>query len=105
MGVFFFTIWLITFVCPYIYYSISLGPMLGFIFGGTSNLYLPYIWFFETTDSTNNDISQLFKEKAPVRQWKNHMLEQEYGAEEDMKTSTIQEIEHLVSLDVGFVHD
>ena len=33
MGMFFFTVWLIIFVCHYIYYSASLGPMLGFIFG------------------------------------------------------------------------
>ncbi|KAF7525428.1 hypothetical protein PCG10_004909 [Penicillium crustosum] len=98
MGVFFFTVWLITFVCPYIYYSANLGPMLGFVFGGTSLICLLYIWFCvgETTGRTNNDISQLFKEKVPVRQWKNHVLEQEYGAEEDMKTSSIQEIEHPV---------
>lgn len=72
--------------------------MLGFIFGGTSLICLLYIWFCvgETTGRTNNDISQLFKEKVPVRQWRNHVLEQEYGAEEDMKTSSIQEIEHPV---------
>ncbi|CAI7617388.1 unnamed protein product, partial [Penicillium viridicatum] len=98
MGVFFFTVWLITFVCLYTYYSANLGPMLGSIFGGTSLICLLYIWFCvgETTDRTNNDISQLFKEKVPVRQWKNHVLQQEYGAEEDTKTSSVQETEHPV---------
>ncbi|KAJ5197028.1 hypothetical protein N7449_007507 [Penicillium cf. viridicatum] len=33
---------------------------------------------------------------AKIYQWKNHVREQEYGAEEDMKTSSIQEIEHPV---------
>ncbi|KAJ5955090.1 hypothetical protein N7501_009369 [Penicillium viridicatum] len=66
MGIFFFTVWLITFVCPYIYYSANLRPMLGFIFGGTSLICLLYIWFCvgETTAVQTTTLASYSKRKS-----------------------------------------
>ena len=99
MGVFFFTVWLITFVSPYLYYSAKLGPMLAFIFGATTFICLAYIWFCvgETTGRTNDDIQQLFAEQVPVRKWKSHVLQSEFANDEEAKVSALQEIEHYIS--------
>ncbi|KAF3403560.1 Galactose transporter [Penicillium rolfsii] len=100
MGVFFFTVWLITFVSPYLYYSANLGPMLAFIFGTASFICLAYIWFCvgETTGRSNADIQQLFAEEVPVRKWRSHVLHSDFtNGEEEAKVASLQEVELAIS--------
>ena len=63
IGTFFFTVWLMVFTSPYLYYTANLGPMLGFVYGGTTLLgTLTYVWLCvgETTGRTNTKIEKLF---------------------------------------------
>ncbi|KAF0323081.1 hypothetical protein GQ607_009625 [Colletotrichum asianum] len=77
IGVFFFTVWLMVFVSPYLYYTANLGPMLGFVYAGTTLFTLAYMWFCvgETTGRTNADIGRLFLEKVPVRMWDSYIFQ------------------------------
>ncbi|KAF8853867.1 hypothetical protein BDZ45DRAFT_806296 [Acephala macrosclerotiorum] len=43
---FFFTVWLMVFASPYLYFSANLGPMLGFFYADTTLFTLAYVWFF-----------------------------------------------------------
>jgi hypothetical protein len=74
---FFFTVWVISFTSPYLYYSANLGPMLGFIYAGTTCITLAYVWFCvgETTGRSNLEIELFFQQKVPVRQWKNYQFD------------------------------
>lgn len=73
---FFFTVWVIAFTSPYLYYSANLGPMLGFIYSGTTIITLAYVWFCvgETTGRTNYELERFFIDKIPVRQWRDHQF-------------------------------
>ena len=73
---FFLTVWVIAFTSPYLYYSANLGPMLGFIYAGTTCITLSYVWFCvgETTGRSNLELERFFLEKIPVRQWKKHVF-------------------------------
>ncbi|KAI8242821.1 Hexose transporter HXT9 [Colletotrichum sp. SAR 10_99] len=77
IGVFFFTVWLMVFVSPYLYYTANLGPMLGFVYAGTTLFTLAYVWFCvgETTGRTNANIDRLFLEKVPVRMWDSYIFQ------------------------------
>jgi MFS family permease len=70
----FLVVWLIAFICPYLYYSANLGPMICFVFAGTTLITLAYVWFCvgETTGRSNMDIERFFTEKIPARRWKSH---------------------------------
>ena len=72
--VFYFTIWLTSFTAPYLYYSANLGPMLGFVYAGTTCLSILYTWFCvgETAGRTNLELTLFFQEKIPVRKWRTH---------------------------------
>ena len=74
---FFFTVWVISFTAPYLYYDANLGPMLGFVYVGTTFVTLAYCWFCvgETTGRSNQDIERFFLERIPVRKWKGHVFE------------------------------
>ncbi|RDW91651.1 hypothetical protein BP5796_02816 [Coleophoma crateriformis] len=74
IGVFFFTVWLMVFISPYLYFTARLGPMLGFVFAGTTLLTLAYVWFCvgETTGRSNTEIDRFFLEHIPVRKWRTH---------------------------------
>ena len=74
--VFFITTWAVSFTAPYLYYSANLGPMLGFIYAGTTLISLLYIWFCvgETTGRSNAEIAALFARGIPVRQWRHTSL-------------------------------
>jgi hypothetical protein len=76
IGVFFFTVWFLVFVSPYLYFSANLGPMLGFVFAGTTLFTLSYVWFCvgETTGRTNTEIDRFFLEHIPVRKWRSHVF-------------------------------
>lgn len=68
---FFFTVWLIAFTSPYIYYDGGLGPMLGFVYAGTTCLTLAYVWFCvgETTGRSHFEIELFFQDRVPVAKW------------------------------------
>ncbi|KAL4805921.1 general substrate transporter [Aspergillus unguis] len=76
MGVFFVTVWLMVFTSPYMYYDGGLGPMIGFVYGGTTLFLLAYSWFCvgETNGRTNDEIERLFKDKVPVREWATYVI-------------------------------
>ncbi|KAF9872690.1 hypothetical protein CkaCkLH20_09869 [Colletotrichum karsti] len=71
---FFLTVWVIAFVSPYLYYDAKLGPMLGFVYAGTTTITLTYIWFCvgETTGRSNLELERFFVEEVPVRKWETH---------------------------------
>ena len=73
---FFFTVWVIAFTSPYIYYDGGLGPMLGFVYAGTTIVTLVYVLFCvgETRGRSNLEIELFFQDKIPVRQWSSHVF-------------------------------
>ncbi|EME79860.1 uncharacterized protein MYCFIDRAFT_58653 [Pseudocercospora fijiensis CIRAD86] len=77
LGTFFFTVWLMVFTSPYMYYDANLGPMVGFVYAGTTLLLLAYSWFCvgETTGRTNDELERFFIENIPVRLWISHVFE------------------------------
>lgn len=94
--VFFFTVWLMVFVSPYLYYTANLGPMLAFIYAGTTLLTLAYVWFCvgETTGRTNTEVDLLFMESVPVRRWRTHVFaEEDQSLEKGEKENIVQEVE------------
>jgi sugar porter (SP) family MFS transporter len=74
--VFYFTTWLISFTAPYLYYDAGLGPMVGFVYAGTTCLALLWTWYCvgETAGRTSLQISIFFAEKIPVRKWRTHVF-------------------------------
>lgn len=68
---------MMVFVSPYLYYTANLGPMLGFVYAGTTLFTLAYVWFCvgETTGRTNADIDRLFLEKVSVRMWDSYIFQ------------------------------
>ncbi|KAF2174039.1 hypothetical protein M409DRAFT_16315 [Zasmidium cellare ATCC 36951] len=90
LGTFFFTVWLMVFTSPYMYYDANLGPMVGFVYAGTTLFTLAYSWFCvgETTGRTNAELERFFVEKIPVRAWETHVFENDaassiYGPEKE----------------------
>lgn len=85
--VFYFTTWAVSFTAPYIYYDGGLGPMIGFVYAGTTGLALAWTWFCvgETAGRTNLEISRFFTEHIPVRQWRTHSFGVSNG--EDLEKS------------------
>lgn len=76
IGVFFITVWLMVFTSPYMYYTGNLGPMIGFVYAGTTLFLLAYSWFCvgETAHRSNADIERLFQDRVPVREWKDYVI-------------------------------
>ncbi|KAK4611975.1 Galactose transporter [Fulvia fulva] len=76
LGTFFFTVWLMVFTSPYLYYDAELGPMVGFVYAGTTLFTLAYAWFCvgETTGRTNAELERFFVERIPVRSWRTHVF-------------------------------
>ncbi|KAL3463672.1 general substrate transporter [Aspergillus heterothallicus] len=76
MAVFFITVWLMVFTSPYMYYDGDLGPMIGFVYGGTTLFLLAYSWFCvgETAGRSNADIERLFQDKVSVKQWAAYII-------------------------------
>lgn len=75
--VFYFVTWAFSFTAPYLYYDAGLGPMICFVYAGTTSLTLLYAWFCvgETAGRSSIEISQFFTERIPVRQWKTHVFD------------------------------
>ncbi|KAF5529812.1 sugar transporter [Fusarium mexicanum] len=76
ISVFFITVFIIAFTAPYLYYSANLGPMMCFVYAGTSCISLAYIWFCvgETTGRTILEVERFFIEGIPARQWETHVF-------------------------------
>ncbi|KAJ5097834.1 hypothetical protein N7532_004835 [Penicillium argentinense] len=91
IGTFFFTVWLMVFTSPYMYYTGNLGPKIGFVYGGTTLFLLAYSWFCvgETAGRSNADIERLFQDRVPVREWATYVIPsdetviQKKGAEDE----------------------
>jgi sugar porter (SP) family MFS transporter len=74
---FFFTVWVIAFTAPYMYYDGNLGPMMCFVYAALATITLSYTWFCvgETTGRTTAEIEAFFTQRIPVRRWKTHVFE------------------------------
>jgi sugar porter (SP) family MFS transporter len=74
--VFYFTTWVVSFTAPYLYYDAGLGPMLGFVYAGTTCIALTWTWFCvgETAGRTNLEIALFFTERVSVRKWRTHVF-------------------------------
>lgn len=74
---FFLTVWVIAFTSPYLYYDAKLGPMLCFIYAGTTLITLAYVWFCvgETKGRTNQQLEHFFQHKVPVREWRDFQFQ------------------------------
>lgn len=74
---FFLTVFVIAFTSPYLYYSARLGPMLGFVYAGTTCITLAYVWFCvgETVGRSHREIELFFQHRIPVRQWASHRFD------------------------------
>ncbi|WYZ44975.1 hypothetical protein EsH8_VIII_000291 [Colletotrichum jinshuiense] len=102
--IFYFTTWLVSFTAPYLYYDAGLGPMVGFVYAGTTCLALIWTWYCvgETSGRTTQEILLFFSERVPVRAWRTHVfpanqLDQEYSSHEGTKekaSGTPSEVEH-----------
>ncbi|KAH8172118.1 sugar transporter domain-containing protein [Sarocladium implicatum] len=83
--VFYFVTWAVSFTAPYMYYDGGLGPMICFVYAGTTLFTLAYTWFCvgETAGRTTDEISRFFTERIPVRQWATHVFESPYGGDRE----------------------
>jgi hypothetical protein len=101
--IFYFTTWLVSFTAPYLYYNAGLGPMLGFVYAGTTCLALLWTWFCvgETAGRTSLEISLFFSEKVPVRGWRTHVFREAPGEEsmESSKGGLMEESDGRVTVD------
>ncbi|RDW84198.1 uncharacterized protein DSM5745_04524 [Aspergillus mulundensis] len=95
MGVFFVTVWLMVFTSPYMYYDGNLGPMIGFVYGGTTLFLLAYSWFCvgETKGRSNAEIERLFQDRVPVREWATYVIPDAEGAGVQKKGVDEEQIE------------
>ncbi|KAL1980727.1 hypothetical protein VTN96DRAFT_3609 [Rasamsonia emersonii] len=86
---FFLTTWVVSFTAPYLYYSEKLGPMLGFVYAGTTVISLLYIWFCmgETAGRSILEVSLFFEKRIPVRHWRTHVFPQEELSRDEDKRS------------------
>ncbi|KAL2682303.1 hypothetical protein Neosp_006753 [[Neocosmospora] mangrovei] len=87
--VFYFATWLVSFTAPYMYYDGGLGPMVGFVYAGTTGIALIWTWFCvgETTGRTNLEISLFFTESIPVREWRTHVFDPSHTPEDLEKSA------------------
>lgn len=76
IGSFFFTVWVIAFTSPYLYYSAQLGPMVGFVYAALACVTVAYSWFCvgDTKGRTVLELDGFFLEKVPARKWKRHQF-------------------------------
>lgn len=98
---FYFVTWAFSFTAPYLYYDAGLGPMICFVYAGTTSLTLLYTWFCvgETAGRSSIEISHFFTERIPVRQWKTHVFDSLHGGQ-DKKVPYDSEVKDGVSYHV-----
>lgn len=96
--VFYITTWLVSFTAPYLYYTANLGPMLAFIYAGTTLLSLVYTWFCvgETAGRTNLEIALFFGERIPARKWASHVFTDNVDSIAEYKAKTPAELEKQI---------
>lgn len=91
--VFYFATWLVSFTAPYMYYDGGLGPMVGFVYAGTTGIALIWTWFCvgETTGRTNSEISLFFTEGIPVRQWRTHVFDSQMSEDLEKTDKSLEQ--------------
>lgn len=98
--IFYFTTWAVSFTAPYLYYTAGLGPMLGFVYAGTTITSLIWCYFCvgETTGRSTLEISMLFQHGVPARHWKTYVFptSTEYG-DEKSHSGIVEEIKDASS--------
>lgn len=72
----YFFLWVISFTAPYLYTGAGLGPMVGFVYAGTTLTSLAWVWFCvgETQGRTQMEISMFFTDGIPARKWESHVF-------------------------------
>ncbi|KAJ5102554.1 hypothetical protein N7532_003083 [Penicillium argentinense] len=72
----YFFLWVISFTAPYLYTDAGLGPMVGFVYAGTTLTSLAWVWFCvgETQGRTQLEIASFFSEGVPARKWQHHIF-------------------------------
>ncbi|PYH92416.1 general substrate transporter [Aspergillus ellipticus CBS 707.79] len=77
----YFFLWLISFTAPYLYYDAGLGPMVGFVYAGTTLTSLAWVWFCvgETKGRSRVEVVRFFEEGVPARRWEGYVFEDEGG--------------------------
>jgi hypothetical protein len=88
----YFFLWLISFTAPYLYTSAGLGPMVGFVYAGTTVTSLTWVWFCvgETQGRTRLEISLLVEHGIPARRWRTHVFAQGTTAQEKADVSHVE---------------
>ncbi|KAH6880646.1 general substrate transporter [Thelonectria olida] len=66
----------------------NFGPMLGFVYAGTTCLALLWTWYCvrETAGRSTSEISLFFTEKIPVREWRSHVFP---GTDQESKLDSV----------------
>ncbi|KIW03137.1 uncharacterized protein PV09_05779 [Verruconis gallopava] len=103
IAVWYFTIWLVSFTAPYLYDTAGLGPMLGFVYAGTTCISFAWAYFCvgETTGRTTLEISMFFDRGIPARHWRKHVFpphlaqSEDFSADEALKSGTVATSEKL----------
>jgi hypothetical protein len=101
--VFYFTTWAVSFTAPYLYYDAGLGPMLGFVYAGTTLTCLVYIWFCvgETKGRTSLQIATLLELGIPARKWEAYVFSATSvagGDEKQIGDSKVAQFDHVESV-------
>lgn len=88
--------WLISFTAPYLYYTANLGPMLGFVYAGTTVSSLLWVWncVGETTGRTSIEIGLFFEKRIPVRKWESYDFADEVDVAGGKRLSSTGDVEH-----------
>ena len=98
---FYFITWLVSFTAPYLYYDAGLGPMLAFIYAGTTGITQIYTYFCvgETAGRSTMELSMFFNERIPAWRWRTHVFGMEgvgedFGKSEKAALETSVPVEH-----------
>lgn len=91
----YFFLWLISFTAPYLYNSAGLGPMVGFVYAGTTVTSLAWVWFCvgETQGRTRLEISLLVENGIPARRWRMHVFERGSTTARDVEKVDVSHVD------------
>lgn len=90
----YFFLWVISFTAPYLYYDAGLGPMVGFVYAGTTLTSLIWVWYCvgETQGRTRMEVAMFFTERVPARRWRTHVFANRGGDEkEDVRAEHVED--------------
>ncbi|KAF7553269.1 hypothetical protein G7Z17_g3744 [Cylindrodendrum hubeiense] len=105
--IFYLTTWVVSFTAPYLYYDAGMGPMLAFIYAGTTALAVAYTWFCvgETSGRSTVEISMFLSENIPVRKWKTYVFQEDLEGnvkqESDSAAQSVEKSEPAVEYREG----